>query len=1537
MKQYYLNIVAKNISKFIKCSTFAIWLICFTILSIHLFAGVAKATDPEVSILLPVDGTEVDEGTSILFSATVTDPDGDEIESYIWNASTGQLSDQSTFTTSTLKAGTHNIDLVVTDAKGEKGNASVTVIVKKIKPTITITSPTNGSSYNSGDDITFEADVNDVQDYLEDIKVVWQSSIDDNFGSGTSFTISTLSAGKHTIEATATDTDGNTDKDSISITIDNQPPEASILSPEPNATFTFGSLITFTGSVTDIEDGNLAGDSLVWTSSQGGLIGKGESVSTRTLKSGTHIITLTATDSSGAKNTAKVTITVGNAPPTATITAPTDGASFKFGETITLKGTGTDDEDGTLPAASLIWTSSSSSEPLGSGTSLPVKGLPSGTHTITLTVTDSEEATDSKQIVITIGNTTPVPVITSPANNSSHSYGKEVIFQGNASDAEDGEIPPDALTWSSDKDGILGSGESLSTTKLSINTHIITLTAKDNEGVEGVASIKITVGNASPVALITKPANNSSHAFGKEIVFEGTGTDNEDGELEDSKLKWSSDISGFLGYGKSIALSNLAVGTHKITLTATDSNSLTGVDTITIIVGNASPVALITKPANNSSHAFGKEIVFEGTATDVEDETFDDSKLKWTSDISGFLGYGTSLPINDLAPGTHTITLTVTDSSGATGTSIIKIEVRSTGPIAIIIAPADNSLYAFGEPVSFSGDARDPEGSTLDVPDSNVKWETTHLGADGTTEVTELIGYGKEIDSFKNLAVGKHTITFTVTDQNGRTGKDSITIMIRETAPVAQITSPENNSSYPFGSEIIFEGKGFDAAGLPLTGNNLKWSSRIEGSTTDELLGYGESLEALKNFAIGKHTITLTVTVTNSAGTATTAFDSIIIIITNTAPSVKITAPSTGSKFNLNEYIQFKGEATDSEDGELTGSNLVWTSNRAIKDSSGKETYQLGVGGQISINTLPIGETLITLTATDKNGLSAIASITVIIGTAVPPTVSILSPIDGSTFYLNDYIEFKGEASDNTDGTLRGDSLVWTSNAQTPSEIGKGNIFTTNTLIAGEHLITLTAKNSAGISGTDFIVITVGNHLPVPFITYPNKDKHTFDEGETISFSGYATDEEDGNLSGTSLSWTSNIDGYLGSGVNFSKALSAGEHTITLTAKDNKGGIAKTTIKDSYGNTILLTVNQTESSQPMTLENMEVSIPLGQVGEFTVSGGHPPYRYYKEYPYIASINIVGKKIKIVPQTIGSTTFNIVDHYNTTKILTLNVTDSLQNVPDADAGTDQNVIEGDGVVLDGTASFKGNNGIQSWSWVQVIDENSNEEDSYSSQKVVMLNSTSSKAMFVAPTLSNNSSSSTNGSKLTFRLTVSDKDGNKSYDDVDINVSDNGILGYPQGVTTFYTVDKLNHFGLRVVGDGDFVYINPQAPEFIKETINRPENMIYGVVDLKVKVEQGADANMIVYFPKSLGEEFTAYKYSSSKGWYEYSKNITFSSDRKRAYLVLSDGGEGDDDGMADGVISDPIAFGTKSKNPAIPETPSDGGGGGGGCFISTLLN
>lgn len=99
-------------------------------------------------------------------------------------------------------------------------------------------------------------------------------------------------------------------------------PTVRITSPQDGATFETGETITFTCTARDIEDGELSGDSIAWTSAIDGPLGTGNEFNTDELSPGAHTITVTATDSAEGYGTDEITVTVGQPASTTTTSAP---------------------------------------------------------------------------------------------------------------------------------------------------------------------------------------------------------------------------------------------------------------------------------------------------------------------------------------------------------------------------------------------------------------------------------------------------------------------------------------------------------------------------------------------------------------------------------------------------------------------------------------------------------------------------------------------------------------------------------------------------------------------------------------------------------------------------------------------------------------------------------------------------------------------------------------------------------------------------------------------------------------------------------------------------------------------------------------------------------------------------------------------------------------------------------------------------------------------------------------------------------------
>jgi hypothetical protein len=180
-----------------------------------------------------------------------------------------------------------------------------------------------------------------------------------------------------------------------------------------------------------------------------------------------------------------------------------------------------------------------------------------------------------------------------------------------------------------------------------------------------------------------------------------------------------------------------------------------------------------------------------------------------------------------------------------------------------------------------------------------------------------------------------------------------------------------------------------------------------------------------------------------------------------TDPFVVVVHPGDGETRLPGVDIPFAALASDPQDGKLTGASIVWTDSLSSKPLGTGETFQ---------KALSAGVHVITVTVTDSDGNVATASFTLKIDDQ-SPTVAIWHPGDKEIRAANVPIPFIGDADDPQDGALSGASMVWRSNLLV-MPIGTGTTFDA-ALPAGTHVITLTATDSDGNTGSDSLTLFI--------------------------------------------------------------------------------------------------------------------------------------------------------------------------------------------------------------------------------------------------------------------------------------------------------------------------------------------------------------------------------------------------------------------------------------------------------------------------------
>ncbi len=187
----------------------------------------------------------------------------------------------------------------------------------------------------------------------------------------------------------------------------------------------------------------------------------------------------------------------GAAAPSVSITSPSGGESVT--DALVASWTASDPDGDSLAVSvqfsrddGATWTPLAAAAGSGS-TTLPATLLAgSNSARVRVWVSDGLNAASATSAAFSVAAQPPEVFIAAPAADASFLEGQPVTMRGQASDPQEDPLAGEQLVWSSDRDGVLGSGDTLNTT-LSAGQHTLTLRATNAAGLSSSASLTLTV------------------------------------------------------------------------------------------------------------------------------------------------------------------------------------------------------------------------------------------------------------------------------------------------------------------------------------------------------------------------------------------------------------------------------------------------------------------------------------------------------------------------------------------------------------------------------------------------------------------------------------------------------------------------------------------------------------------------------------------------------------------------------------------------------------------------------------------------------------------------------------------------------------------------------------------------------------------------------------------------------------------------------------------------------------------------------------
>ncbi|WP_112979353.1 BapA-related adhesin SiiEA [Escherichia coli] len=587
----------------------------------------------------------------------------------------------------------------------------------------------------------------------------------------------------------------------------------------------------------------------------------------------------------------------------------------------------------------------------------------------------------------------------------------------------------------------------------------------------------------------------------------------------------------------------------------------------------------------------GSDLQLSGTTSDVEAGqtiTVIFGGKSYTTTVAADNTWGLTIPAADVATlpdGAANVQASVSNVAGNSAQATHAYSVDATAPsVTINTIASDDILNAAeaGSALTISGTSTAEAGQTVTVTLNGVNY-SGNVQADGSWSVSVPTG------DLASLTASSYTVNASVSDKAGNPASAMHNLTVDLVAPVVTINTVAGDdiiNATEHGQAQIISGSATGAT----TGNTV---SVTIGTTT-----YTTVLDANGNWSIGvpasvisalaQGDVTITATVTDSAGNSGTASHTVTVALG--APILGINTIAVDDIINATEKgadLAISGSSNQPAGTQITvtlnGQNYTTTA-----DASGNWSVTVP-----ALRVSALGEATYTVTAaaTDSDGNSGSASHNVQVNTALPGvTINVVASDD----IINAAEAGAGQSiSGQVTGAAAGDTVTVTLGGATYTATVQANLSWSVDVPAaalqalgnGELTISASVTNSVGNTGNGTREITIDANLPgLRVDTVAGDDVvNIIEHGQALVITGSSSDL----AAGSNVTLTINGQTYVAA------VLADGSWSVGVPAADVSAWPAGTVTITASGNTTA--GNPVSVTHPVTVDLTAVAVSINAI------------------------------------------------------------------------------------------------------------------------------------------------------------------------------------------------------------------------------------------------------------------------------------------------------------------------------------------------------